>query len=111
MKYTANILIALAAAATFTACGNAAVQAPDTSSAPVSSTISSAAASEIAQPLSAENPLAGAASMPKAKLPWRTPQFTGVWLRILLSTTGPNRFNDAPCRGQSFFTTHELCTH
>ena len=68
MKYTANILIALAAAATFTACGNAAVQAPDTSSAPVSSTISSAAASEIAQPLSAENPLAGAASMPESKI-------------------------------------------
>ncbi|WP_278942256.1 hypothetical protein [Anaerotruncus colihominis] len=72
MKYTANILIALAAAATFTACGNSAVQAPDTSSAPVSSTItsaaSSAAASEIAQPLSAENPLAGAASMPESKI-------------------------------------------
>lgn len=36
--------------------------------APVSSTISSAAASEIAQPLSAENPLAGAASMPESKI-------------------------------------------
>ncbi|MCI8492289.1 hypothetical protein [Anaerotruncus sp.] len=72
MKYTANILIALVAAAAFTACGNAAIQAPGTSSAPVSSAVSSAASlavsSESVQPLSAENPLAGAASMPESKI-------------------------------------------
>lgn len=71
MKHTANILIALAVAAALTACGNAATQAL-ASSAPASSAVSCAASAsadtESVQPLSAENPLAGAASMPESKI-------------------------------------------